>query len=82
MAKQNQNKNDTTALTFEDAIKELNTIVARIEQGQISLDDSLQNYEKGMALIAHCRQVLQKAEKRIEKISADKKSSSNRKTEQ
>lgn len=62
-------KNDISKLSFEEAIKELTAIVGRIEQGQIALQDSLQQYEKGMGLIKHCRAILQKAEKRIEKIT-------------
>ena len=62
-------KDSIEKLNFEQAIKELTTIVGKIEQGQIPLQDSLDQYEKGMALIKHCREILQKAEKRIEKIS-------------
>ncbi len=62
-------KDDVGGLGFEDAIKELTNIVGKIEQGQIPLQDSLQQYERGMALIKQCRTILQKAEKRIEKIS-------------
>ena len=62
-------KDSIEKLNFEQAIKELTNIVGKIEQGQIPLQDSLEQYEKGMALIKHCRQILQKAEKRIEKIS-------------
>ena len=47
--------------------------VGKIEQGEIPLQDSLSQYEKGMALIKHCREILQKAEKRIEKISKEEK---------
>lgn len=65
-------KNDISKLSFEEAIKELTEIVGRIEQGQIPLQDSLQQYEKGMGLIKHCRTILQEAEKRIEKISQEK----------
>ncbi len=68
MAK-NKNQNDINNLSFEGAIKELTNIVGKIEQGQIPLQDSLTQYEKGMALIKHCRTILQKAEKRIEKIT-------------
>jgi len=68
MAKGKQ-KSDIEKLTFEEAIKELTSIVGKIEQGQIQLQDSLEQYEKGMALIKHCRTILRKAEKRIEKIS-------------
>jgi exodeoxyribonuclease VII small subunit len=62
-------KNDMGKLSFEEAIKELTNIVGKIEQGEIPLQDSLEQYEKGMALIKHCRTILQKAEERIEKIS-------------
>ena len=65
-AKQN---NSISKLSFEQAIKQLTGIVSKIEQGEIPLQDSLTQYEKGMALIKHCRQILTKAEKRIEKIS-------------
>ncbi len=65
-AKQNDG---ISKLSFEEAIKELGNIVGKIEQGQIPLQNSLQQYEKGMALIKHCRTILQKAEKRIEKIT-------------
>jgi exodeoxyribonuclease VII small subunit len=66
---QKKTEDDISKLNFEDAIKQLRTIVDKIEQGQIPLQDSLEQYEQGMALIQHCRQILQKAEKRIEKIS-------------
>ncbi|MBW7992244.1 MAG: exodeoxyribonuclease VII small subunit [Planctomycetes bacterium] len=62
-------KDDLGELSFEESIKELTNIVGKIEQGQIPLQDSLSQYEKGMALIKQCRTILQKAEKRIEKIS-------------
>jgi len=62
-------KNDVSKLNFEDSIKRLKAIVEQIEQGEIPLQDSLEQYEQGMALIKHCRGILQQAEKRIEKIS-------------
>ncbi|MBN2131833.1 MAG: exodeoxyribonuclease VII small subunit, partial [Sedimentisphaerales bacterium] len=62
---------DIKKLNFEESIKQLKEIVERIEQGQIPLQDSLEQYEEGMALINHCRGILQKAEKRIEKISKE-----------
>ena len=73
MAKKEQ-KDDIKNLTFEQAIKELGGIVGSIEEGQESLEDSLGQYERGMALIAHCRDILQKAQKRIETISKQQKS--------
>ncbi len=62
---------DIEKMTFEQAIQQLIGIVDRIEQGDIPLQDSLEQYEKGMALIKHCRDILQKADKRIERISKD-----------
>ena len=73
MAK-NQKKNDIGKMTFEEAIKELTDIVGKIEQGRIPLADSLKQYERGMTLIKHCRSILQKAEKRIDKISEQEQS--------
>jgi exodeoxyribonuclease VII small subunit len=69
MAKSNEN--DVSKLSFEDTIKELTGIVSKIEQGQISLENSIQQYERGMTLIKHCRQILSKAEERIVKISEE-----------
>ncbi len=62
-------KDDINKLSFEEAIKELTGIVGKIEQGEIPLQDSLTQYERGMALIKHCQNILRTAEKRIEKIS-------------
>ena len=70
MAERKQ-KDEVSKLTFEQAIHQLKEIVTKIEQGEIPLQDSLEQYEKGMALIKHCRDILQKAEKRIEKISKE-----------
>ena len=73
MAKQKE-KSDISELSFEESIKSLTEIVGRIEQGEIPLQDSLKQYERGMALIKHCRGILQRAEKRIEKISKEERS--------
>jgi exodeoxyribonuclease VII small subunit len=62
-------KDDVSTLNFEESIKRLKGIVDKIEQGDIPLQDSLDQYEQGMVLINRCRDILQKAEKRIEKIS-------------
>jgi exodeoxyribonuclease VII small subunit len=57
-----------SALTFEVALKELEGIVARLEQGQVELDDSIALYERGQALKFHCEAKLKAAESRLEKI--------------
>jgi exodeoxyribonuclease VII small subunit len=68
MAEKTEN-NDTKDLTFEQAIKKLTDIVGKIENGSISLEQSIAQYEQGMELIKYCRGILQKAEKKIEEIS-------------
>ncbi|MGC9953366.1 MAG: exodeoxyribonuclease VII small subunit [Rhizomicrobium sp.] len=55
-------------LSFEAALKELEGIVARLEQGQVDLEDSIVLYERGQALKAHCESKLKAAESRLEKI--------------
>ena len=63
-------KSEFAKLSFEEAIRTLTEIVEKIETGQVPLQESLQQYEKGMDLIGHCRGILQDAEKRIAKIEA------------
>ncbi len=70
MTDKNQEKN-IKELSFEEAITGLTEIVDKIEQGRIPLQESLDQYEKGMALIKHCRSILQQAEQRIEKITKE-----------
>ena len=56
------------ALSFEVALKELEAIVSRLEQGEVDLEDSIALYERGQALKAHCEAKLKSAEGRLEKI--------------
>lgn len=55
-------------LPFEGALKELEAIVSRLEQGEVDLEDSIALYERGQALKAHCEKKLKSAEGRLEKI--------------
>jgi exodeoxyribonuclease VII small subunit len=55
-------------LSFETALKELEAIVSRLEQGEVDLEDSIALYERGQALKAHCETKLKSAESRLEKI--------------
>ncbi|HWD48307.1 MAG TPA: exodeoxyribonuclease VII small subunit [Rhizomicrobium sp.] len=55
-------------LSFESALKELEEIVGRLEQGEVDLEDSISLYERGQALKAHCEKKLKAAEGRLEKI--------------
>ncbi len=58
-----------STLSFEEALKELESIVARLESGDVSLDESITLYTKGDALRAQCEARLKDAQARIEKIS-------------
>jgi exodeoxyribonuclease VII small subunit len=55
-------------LSFEAALRELEAIVSRLEQGEVDLDDSIALYERGQALKLHCEQKLKSAESRLEKL--------------
>ena len=55
-------------LSFEQALSELEQIVARLESGQAPLEDSIRMYERGAALKAHCEKRLEAARLRVEKI--------------
>ncbi|HEX3664896.1 MAG TPA: exodeoxyribonuclease VII small subunit [Rhizomicrobium sp.] len=57
-------------LSFESALRELEQIVTRLEQGEVDLEDSINLYERGQALKAHCEKKLKSAESRLEKIVA------------
>ena len=59
---------DIESLTFEQALAELEQIVAKLESGQAPLDDSIRMYERGAALKAHCEKRLEAARLRVEKI--------------
>lgn len=54
--------------TFEEALKQLETIAEQIEQGSIGLEESILKYEEGMSLVQHCREILAKAEFRIQQV--------------
>ena len=59
-------KNQVAPKTFEDALEELERILADIEAGEVPLEESLLKYERGQFLIQHSRSVLSPAEKQIE----------------
>lgn len=61
-------KND---LNLEDALNDLERIVADLENGRLSLEDSLALFEKGMKLVRLCGSKLEKAEQRIESLTGE-----------
>ena len=60
---------DISAMNFEKALAELETIVAKLESGKVDLEESIRIYERGEALRKHCEAKLAEAEARIEKIT-------------
>ncbi len=58
-------------IKFEQAVEQVEQIIEAIEAGDIGLEDSLAEYEKGMKLIAQCRAILESAEKRIAELSTN-----------
>ena len=66
MAAQTQKPVDE--MSFEEALKELEGIVSRLERGEVPLAESILIYERGDALRKHCDALLKQAEARVEKI--------------
>ena len=62
---------DVTRLSFERAIEELETIVKRLEDGKVPLEESVAIYERGEVLKIRCEELLRAAEARVEKITLD-----------
>jgi exodeoxyribonuclease VII small subunit len=65
------NASDVNRLTFERAIEELESIVKRLEEGKVPLEESVTIYERGEALKRRCEELLRQAEARVEKITLD-----------
>lgn len=59
---------DVAGLSFEQALAELEKIVSELESGQAPLERSIEMYERGAALKAHCEKRLEAARLRVEKI--------------
>lgn len=59
---------DVKALSFEQALAELERIVDQLERGEAPLDQAIRIYERGEALKTHCEALLKAAEDRVEKI--------------
>ena len=55
---------------FEKAVAQIEGIIERIESGQIGLERSITEYERGVSLLKRCREVLARAEQRVEDLTA------------
>lgn len=56
-------------ITFEEALKKLEAIIGELEDGEVTLEDSVALYEEGMKLSKFCSEVMERAELRIEKVN-------------
>ena len=59
---------DIAAMSFEDALAELEQIVRRLEGGQVKLDEAILSYERGAQLKQHCERKLNEAQQRVDRI--------------
>lgn len=57
-------------IPFEEALKKLETIVNKLQDGSVSLEESVKLYEEGIALSKYCSTILEEAELRIEKVNS------------
>ena len=62
---------DVPQLSFEKALAELESIVQKLERGDVALEESVAIYERGEALKRRCEELLRQAEARVEKITLD-----------
>ncbi len=60
---------DIKDMTFERALKELESIVSRLERGDVELEESIAIYERGEVLRDHCDRLLKQAEAKVEKLT-------------
>ena len=65
------NNTDVSKMPFERAIEELESIVKRLEEGKVPLEESVAIYERGEVLKRRCDDLLRQAEARVEKITLD-----------
>ena len=62
---------DIAERSFEEAWAELEAVLERLEGGDLSLDDSVELFERGRHLAAHCQTLLDKAELRVRQLSGE-----------
>lgn len=60
--------NELLNLPFEEAMRELEGIVRKLEEGRLPLDEAIKNYERGAVLRAHCESLLKEAKLKVDQI--------------
>ncbi len=70
--KKSDDPSNDAEVDFESALKELETLVSRMESGELSLDESLKAFERGIELTRKCQSSLEAAELRVQTLTKDK----------
>jgi exodeoxyribonuclease VII small subunit len=63
---------DITKLSFEEALEQLEDVVSKLEDGSINLEESIEEYTRGVHLKNHCETKLKEATLKVEQITIDK----------
>jgi exodeoxyribonuclease VII small subunit len=61
-------KTKSVSINFEESLQELEALVEEMEKGELSLEDSLKHFERGIELTRNCQHALQVAEQKVEKL--------------
>ncbi|MDX1417992.1 MAG: exodeoxyribonuclease VII small subunit [Candidatus Promineifilaceae bacterium] len=64
-----KDKGDAEELTFEEALRQLEETVNKLEIGELSLEESLELFERGQYLASYCNDLLEKASLRVEQLT-------------
>ena len=67
---------DITVMSFEKAMTELESLVRRLEEGRLTLEDAISSYERGTALRTHCEAKLRAAKLKVEQVLSNQEASS------
>ncbi len=62
--------NKQEKFNFENSMRELNTLVEEMEQGNLGIEESLQKFEKGISLIRKCQSALKETEQKVQILTA------------
>ena len=71
--KHSENDTEEAKIDFESALEELESLVSKMESGELSLDDSLKAFERGIELTRTCQSTLEAAELKIQILTKDNK---------
>lgn len=69
--KKDETVNKEQSLSLEEAFTQIEEVIGRLEAEEITLEESFAQYNRGMALLAHCNETIDRVEKKVLKISED-----------